>query len=91
MIELVEEITQNSILEAMERMHKRSEMNYPGNVLLISEEKFNEIKTLPGYNSDTLYGKKVINYECGNIEGLVVVVSEEFKDKVYVADLPLNL
>ena len=91
MIELVEEKTQNSILEAMGRMNKRSEMNYPGNVLLISEENFYEIKTLPGYNPGTLYGKKVINYECGNIEGLVVVVSEEFKDKVYVADLPLNL
>lgn len=91
MIELVEEITRNGIVEAMGRMHNKSEKNYPSNTLLISEEKFNKLKKLPGYSSDTLYGKKVINNERGKIDGLVVVVSEEYKDKVYVADLPLNL
>lgn len=91
MIEMVEETTQDSILEAVRRVMKKGEEKYYVNTLLMSEEKFNKIKCLPGYNSDTLYGKKVINGERGNIEGLVVVISEEYKDKVYVADLPLNL
>ena len=90
MLELVKEITQDSIVEAIRRMHEKSEKNYPSTALIVSEEKLNEIKNLPGYNSDTLYGKKVVNGEHGKIEGLIVVVSEEYKDKVYVADLPLN-
>ena len=88
MSELVEEMTQNSIVEAMRKMHKK---NMYANVIIMNLTMFNKINKLPGYSSETLYGKKVINDEHGKIEGLVVVVAEEYKDKVYVTDLPLNL
>lgn len=92
MIELVEEITQDSIVEAIRRMYENTGKEYyPTTSIIVSEEKFNKFKKLPGYSPDTLFGKKVIKGERGKIEGLVVVVSEEYKDKVYVADLPLNL
>ena len=90
MIEIVEKLTQNGIVEAIGRVMKRSNKKYYVNTIVMSEEKFNIIKRLPGYNSDTLYGKTVINNERGNIEGLVVRVSEEYKDMVYVINLPLN-
>lgn len=93
MIELVDFspsgiVNQYDIVEAIRRMHKK---NMFANVIVMNLTMFNKINKLPGYSSEILYGKKVINNECGKIEGLVVVISEEYKDKVYVADLPLNL
>ena len=90
MIEIVEELTQNSIVEAIGRVMRRSEKKHYVNVIVMSEEKFNIIKHLPGYNSNTLYGKIVIDDERGHIEGLVVRISEEYKDMVYVINLPFN-
>ena len=63
--------------------------NYSTTCLLVSEENFNKIEKLPGYSSETLYGREVIYNERGKIEGLVVSVSKKYSDKIYVADVPL--
>ena len=71
---IASKIIQEDIIDAMHNMQERGE--FP-NTIVVSPKEFAHLRTLPGFNPDSLYGTQVIENEMGTIEGLVIRVLTE--------------